>query len=83
MIARNSSFNVTFSTTIESEVTEFRQNGHIGPKLAMLGEVLVSVQPTSVNNERAFSICNLIMTANRLNLDSKKSDTILFLNRNL
>ena len=78
-----SGFSNQISTTIESEIATFRQHGQIGNKLKQLGEYIQTIEPTSVNNERAFSVANLLLTVLRLNLAPEKADIILFLNQNL
>ena len=66
--------------SLVDELIEFDINGYLGPKLKLLLEFLLTIEPTSVNNERAFSTANLIITALRNRLDPIKVDQIHFLN---
>lgn len=83
-LAKNFEFQVgTGSSSIECEIAEFRESKKTGQKLIKLGLELQSIEPTSVNNERCFSIAKLILTSNRLKMDPEKADMILFISRNL
>ena len=69
--------------TIEKEVSDFISCERVGPRLKKFIDILLSIQPTSIDSERSFSICGMISTQRRLRLDAEKIETLLFLNQNI
>ena len=73
----------TSSCSIETELQEFASSGKAGTRLKRLVHILSLIRPTSIDPERAFSICSMIITKKRCRLGSEKIDKILFLNENV
>ena len=67
--------------SLEDELTNFKYHSVLGDHLRELINALSLIQPSSVDNERAFSTCTLINTAQRQRLKPEKINTILFVNK--
>ena len=74
---------VESKSTIESELKLFLHKKIVGPKLLELTKTLMAIEPTSVNNERVFSLANLILSCIRMRLGPEKFNNIVFINKNL
>ena len=69
--------------SIEDELRIFESLGELGPKFQELVNALMLIRPTSVDAERAFSICGLIDTAKRSRLSPQKLSALLFIHQNI
>lgn len=68
--------------SIEIEVDRFLKDVRTRLRLKMLTEALLSIQPTSIDSERSFSICGMILTQRRIRLSPDKICILLFINQN-
>lgn len=80
--AKRAKYSVSSSTDVEIELESFRLSRVIGPKIDVLLKSLLAIKPTSIDSERAFSICRSFMHFNRLRTSSLKLDKMLFNNQN-
>lgn len=69
-------------TSLQSELLDFQRNETLGPILYSVCVELLKVRPASVDPERAFSDCALLLTAKRLSLMSQKIDMVIFIKQN-
>ena len=69
--------------SIKAELLNFKANGQIGGSIKKFIDVLLQIRPTSIDSERAFSVCGMICTQRRLRLRPDKINILLFLNQNL
>ena len=68
---------------ISKELEYFHTSKTVGPALRSLIQHLLLIRPTSVDSERAFSICGLLDTCRRGSIKPEKFSKIIFLNQNL
>ena len=71
------------TASIDTEIINFIDHKILGPKLENLVKQLCLIEPTSVNNERTFSIANRVKSLTRMQLATEKINIIVFLNQNL
>ena len=69
----------TASGSVIAELEQFDLTGNLGPLLTSLLATLLTIEPTSVNNERQFSTAKLIITSQRHLLSNSHIDMIHFL----
>ena len=67
--------------SIDDELINFRRHRMLDSRLKDLIEALQLIQPTSVDNERAFSTCSIINSALRQSLSPENINSILFVNK--
>jgi hypothetical protein len=69
----------TLAYTIKSEMTKYENNGYKGQHLTMAYQALLSIPPTSVEAERAFSSAGYFCTKVRSRLSDETLDTLCLL----
>lgn len=80
--AKRPKYTVVSSSDFELEIDSFRRKKFIGPKIDVVLKSLLAIKPTSIDSERAFSVCRNIMKFNRVRTGSEKLDKMLFVNQN-
>ena len=68
---------------ISMEVDYFENSKVLGPALKELVKELLLIKPTSVDSERAFSICAMIDTCYRARILPEKFCKMVFVSQNL
>ena len=66
-------------TSVKNEMTKFESNGYRGPHLTLEYEAILTIPPTSVESERAFSTAGYFCTKIRSRLNDETLNTLCFL----
>ena len=76
---------MTTRSEIAIELANFRSSGftEIGECMVKLFDVLNQIRPTSIDCERTFSTCRIVLVFNRRRLKSAKFHQIIFLGSNI
>ena len=64
--------------SLEAELTAFETNGERSKNLENLYQALLSIKPTSVSSERAFSVSGSFVTKRRAKLKNSTVDDLCF-----
>ena len=64
--------------SLEAEMKAYDANGMRSPNLELLYKALLSIKPTSVSSERAFSISGTFLSKRRARLSNKIVDDLCF-----
>lgn len=67
---------------LEEELIRFKVKRQRGPLLDYAVKNLMAIKPTSIDSERAFSVCGRIMTPQRSKMSDKSLEAIVFINQN-
>ena len=69
----------TLLNTIKTEMTRFESNGYKGHHLTMAYKAVLTIPPTSVESERAFSAASYFCTKVRSRLNDDTLDSLCLL----
>lgn len=78
-LAKDEVKNDIIVNTIYKEISLFEITGQITPNLSLIKNALLTIRPTSTENERNFSIAGHIVSKKRTRLSDKSINALCFL----